>query len=88
LPGGLSTKEKDMSKFINVFKDKLKIIWDTANGATKMKDAFIDDTVREFKKVQTIVEVKVHEDKYKEVRSAKSTDSEEDSDDSAVSATE
>lgn len=67
LPGGLTGNETDRSKFVNVFQEKLKIIWHAANskGIMRMQDGFIDDTVRQLEVIQKIVEVKIHEDKTK-----------------------
>ena len=65
----------------------------------RMQDAFIDDTVRQVEVIHKIVEVKVHEDKPRKKKSKKEQpievvpevrkgDSADDSDETAISATE
>jgi len=80
LPGGLSANETDVSKFINVFRQKLKIIWHAPNeqGITRIQDGFIDNTVVREEVIHKIVEVKIHEEKHKHRRSKKPADGPED----------
>jgi len=105
LPTGLGVNDKDVAKFMKVFREKLKIIWHSANaeGVMRIQDGFIDDTVRQVEVIHKIVEVKVHEDKPKKKKSKKEEpagqpvevvsevhkgDSADDSDETAISATE
>lgn len=62
LPTGLSANDKDVAKFMKVFREKLKIIWHSANaeGVMCIQDGFIDDTVQQVEVIHKIVEVKVH----------------------------
>jgi len=105
LPTGLGVNDKDVAKFMKVFREKLKIIWHSANaeGVMRIQDGFIDDTVRQVEVIHKIVEVKVHEDKPRKKKSKKEEpagqpvevvsevhkgDSADDSDETAISATE
>ena len=105
MPSGLSLNDSVVAKFIKVFREKLKIIWHSANseGVMRIQDGFIDDSVRQVEVIHKIVEVKVHADKPRKKKSKKEEpadqpveavpegqrrDSADDSDETAVSATE
>ena len=80
LPGGLKPNETDAQKFMNVFRQKLKIIWHAPDqkGITRIQDGFIDNTVIREEVIHKIVEVKIHEDKHKHRRGKKPADGPED----------
>lgn len=70
LPGGLKTNETEVDKFVNVFKQKLKIIWHPVDeaGIMRIQDGFIDNTVIREEVIHKIVEVKIHQDKPKKIK--------------------